>query len=90
MLVGAVASAAVTVVAVRHQVSALAERLRESLAAVDQRCKGLEESRDKLGERIGLVERQQAVNTAVARALRTPALGTRVLQPSDDSGEHKG
>lgn len=93
MILGAVVSAAVTIVAVRHQVATLTENTRTQAAALLERFKALEESRDKLGERLGKLERIVAVNAAVSKAYGTPALGTRLppaLQGPDDSGEHKG
>lgn len=90
LIVGAVTSAAATIIAVRAQVSNMARELERSAAQLLERIKALEESRDKLGARLGRLERNYAIHAALARQAGTPVLGTpvpRAIKGGDDSGE---
>jgi len=93
LIVGAVASAAATIITVRHTVAALSKDLERTAAELRESIKGLTESRDKLGARLGRLERTQAINAAVARVTGTPVLGTpvpRAIKDNDDSGDSEG
>lgn len=93
LILGAVVSAAATIIAVRHHLATLTRELERTAAQHLERIKGLEESRDKQGERIGRLERTQAINKAIARVVGTPVLGTpvpRAIKDGNDSGESEG
>jgi hypothetical protein len=94
LIVGAVVSAAVTIQVVRSQVATLTRELEKTASGLLERIKALEDSRDKLGARIGRLERTQAINAAIARYAATPALGTAIptalVKGGDDSGESEG
>lgn len=93
LIVGAVVSAAATIITVRHHMAALTKDFERTTAELKQQITSLQESRDKLGERIGRLERWRAIKLAVAKRLATPPVGTSVprgVKDGNDSGETEG